>query len=129
MCQLLDKITEGHGTMEDIGLLEDLCGHIAQNSLCALGQTAPNPVLSTLKHFRDEYEAHVKEKKCPAGICKNLLTYSINDKCIGCTLCVKVCPVGAITGERKQVHTIDMNKCVKCDACIEKCKFAAIDKG
>ncbi|MDR0326177.1 MAG: NADH-quinone oxidoreductase subunit NuoF [Oscillospiraceae bacterium] len=129
MCQLLDKIVEGHGTMEDISLLEDLCGHLAQNSLCALGQTAPNPVLSTLHYFRDEYEAHVREKRCPAGICKNLLTYSINDKCIGCTACVRVCPTGAISGKVKEKHVIDPAKCIKCNACMEKCKFSAIEKG
>jgi NADP-reducing hydrogenase subunit HndC len=129
MCQILDKIVEGGATMEDIGLLEELCEHIKASSLCALGQTAPNPVLSTLKYFREEYEAHVNDKKCPAGVCKGLLTYSINDKCIGCTACVRVCPTDAITGERKAVHVIDPAKCIKCDACMEKCKFNAIVKG
>jgi NADP-reducing hydrogenase subunit HndC len=129
MCQILDKLTEGNGTMEDIELLEELCEHIKASSLCALGQTAPNPVLSTLKFFRGEYESHVKDKKCPAGVCKSLLTYTINDKCIGCTACVRVCPTEAITGERKAVHVIDPAKCIKCDACAEKCRFNAIDKG
>ncbi|MCL1806439.1 MAG: NADH-quinone oxidoreductase subunit NuoF [Oscillospiraceae bacterium] len=129
MCQILDKITEGNGTMEDIELLEDLCKHIAKNSLCALGQTAPNPVLSTLRYFRDEYEAHVREKKCPAGICKHLLTYTINDKCIGCTACARVCPAEAISGKVKEKHVIDPAKCIKCNACMDKCKFSAIEKG
>jgi NADP-reducing hydrogenase subunit HndC len=128
LLQILDKITEGNGTMEDLDLLEELCGHIKGSSLCALGQTAPNPVLSTLRYFRDEYEAHVKDKKCPAGACKSLLTYTINDKCIGCTACVRVCPTEAITGERKAKHIIDPAKCIKCDACVEKCRFNAIDK-
>jgi NADP-reducing hydrogenase subunit HndC len=129
MCQILDKIVEGNGTPEDLVLLEELCEHIKGSSLCALGQTAPNPVLSTLKYFRDEYEAHVNNKQCPAGVCKSLLTYSINEKCIGCTACVRVCPTAAITGERKAVHVIDPAKCIKCDACLEKCKFNAIVKG
>jgi NADP-reducing hydrogenase subunit HndC len=128
MCQILDKIVEGGATMEDIELLEELCEHIKASSLCALGQTAPNPVLSTLRYFRDEYEAHVNDRTCPAGVCKSLLTYSINEKCIGCTACARVCPTEAITGERKAVHVIDPAKCIKCDACVEKCKFNAIDK-
>jgi ferredoxin len=129
MCQILDKIVEGHATMKDIELLEELCEHIKGSSLCALGQTAPNPVLSTLKYFREEYEAHVNDRKCPAGVCKSLLTYTINEKCIGCTACVRVCPTNAITGDRKAVHIIDPAKCIKCDACVEKCKFNAIVKG
>ena len=129
LLEMLNKITEGKGTLEDIDKMEELCHYIQQNSLCALGQTAPNPVLSTLKYFRDEYEAHVVQKRCPAGVCKKLLQYEIlADKCRGCTLCSKVCPVGAISGTVKQQHSIDTSKCVKCGTCIEKCRFGAIIK-
>jgi len=128
MCELLDKITEGKGTMEDLDTLESLAYSIKDASLCGLGQTAPNPVLSTLKHFRDEYEAHVLEQKCPAGVCKNLLQIKITDKCIGCTACVRVCPVDCIAGERKALHVIDQAACIKCEACIAKCPVDAIIK-
>ena len=128
MMEILDKITEGKAAMGDLDKLEELAYHIKENSLCGLGQTAPNPVLSTMEHFRDEYEAHVKHGKCPAGACKALLNYFINEKCIGCTLCKRVCPVDAIVGERKELHVIDQEKCIKCDACRPACKFDAIVK-
>ena len=125
--EMLDRITRGEGKMEDLDKMEELCYYIKENALCGLGQTAPNPVLSTLKYFRDEYEAHVKEKRCPAGVCKHLLQYQIvADKCKGCTLCARNCPVGAISGTVKNPHVIDQSKCIKCGACIEKCKFGAI---
>ena len=129
LLELLQKITDGRGEPEDLDKLEELCYYIKANALCALGQTAPNPVLSTLKYFRDEYEAHVIEKRCPAGVCKNLMHYEIQpDVCRGCTACARKCPVGAISGTVKQPHTIDVNKCIKCGACIETCKFNAVVK-
>ena len=126
---LLTKITEGNGTLEDITTIEELCEHIKSSALCGLGQTAPNPVLSTLHHFRDEYIAHVVEKRCPAGVCKNLLHFVIDPgKCKGCTLCAKNCPAGAIMGAVKAPHVIDPNKCIKCGACMDNCRFGAISK-
>ena len=127
--EMLDKITKGQATLEDLDKLEELCYYIKDNSLCGLGQTAPNPVLSTLRYFKDEYIAHVVEKRCPAGVCKDLLSFVIDpDKCKGCTLCAKKCPAGAISGTVKEPHVIDTNKCVKCGVCIENCKFGAIAK-
>ncbi len=129
LLEILDKITKGNGTLEDLDRLELLCHSIKNASLCGLGQTAPNPVLSTLRYFRDEYVAHVVDKKCPAGVCKALTNYVIEaDKCKGCSACARKCPVGAITGEIKSPFTIDTNKCIKCGACVETCKFNAIVK-
>jgi NADP-reducing hydrogenase subunit HndC len=129
LLEILEKITSGNGAMDDLDLLKELSLHIKSNSLCGLGQTAPNPVLSTMHYFYDEYVAHIKEKRCPAGVCKALLNYSIlADKCTGCTACKRVCPVGAISGEVKKTHVIDSSKCIKCGACMEKCKFSAIIK-
>ncbi len=127
--EMLEKITSGNATMEDLDKMEKLCYYIKNNSLCGLGQTAPNPVLSTLRYFKNEYIAHVQDKKCPAGVCQDLLTYKIIDiKCKGCTACARGCPVGAISGTVKQPHTIDTTKCIKCGACMAKCKFGAIIK-
>ena len=129
LLEILNKITSGNGEMEDLDKMEELCNYIKSASLCGLGQTAPNPVLSTLRYFRDEYIAHIRDKKCPAGVCKDLLSYEIDpDKCRGCTLCARQCPAGAISGKVKEAHVIDTEKCVKCGACIEKCKFGAIAK-
>ena len=130
LLELLEKITDGRGEMEDLDRIEELAQFIKANSLCGLGQTAPNPVLSTMRYFRDEYIAHIVDKKCPAGVCKSLLQYNIDPvKCRGCTLCARVCPAGAITGTVKNPHVIDQSKCIKCGACMEKCKFGAISKG
>ena len=127
MLEILERITEGKGKESDIEALEELAYQIKDNSLCGLGQTAPNPVLTTLKYFRDEYTAHIVEKKCPAKVCKNLLTYEIDPvKCTGCTVCAKKCPVDAITGERKEPHVIDQEICIKCGDCYSRCKFDAI---
>ena len=130
MLEILEKITHGQATMEDLDKLEDLAKYIKENSACGLGQTAPNPVLSTLRYFRDEYVAHVVDKKCPAGVCKALLSYSIDpEKCRGCTACARKCPVDAISGAVKQPHTIDTQKCIKCGVCMSTCRFGAVVKG
>ena len=129
MLEILDKITEGNATMEDLDKLEELAAYIKDNALCGLGQTAPNPVLSTLRYFRDEYVAHIIDKKCPAGVCKALLRFEVvADKCRGCTVCARNCPTGAISGSVKQPHSIDQSKCVKCGVCMDVCKFKAIVK-
>ena len=129
MREILEKITDGKATLDDLDELEKLAYYIKDNSLCGLGQTAPNPVLATLRFFKDEYIAHVVDKKCPAGVCKNLIQYHVDaDKCKGCTACAKKCPVGAISGAVKTPHTIDTNKCIKCGVCMDTCKFGAIYK-
>ncbi len=129
MLEILTRITEGQGREGDIELLEDLARNIKQTALCGLGQSAPNPVLSTLKYFRDEYEAHIKEKRCPAGVCEKLANYTITDQCKGCGLCARQCPVQAISGQPRSKHVIDSTKCIKCGACMAACPFKAITKG
>jgi len=130
MLEILEKITEGKGEEADLDELEQLSDVIVSTALCGLGQSAPNPVTSTLEHFRDEYLAHVRDKKCPAGACAQMAQYTILEgKCIGCTACIKVCPVSCITGEKKALHVIDQEACIKCGACVDKCKFNAIVRG
>jgi NADH:ubiquinone oxidoreductase subunit F (NADH-binding) len=127
MLEIITDITEGRGRMEQLDLLEELADTVSQTALCGLGKTAPNPVLSTLRYFRPEYEAHIKEKRCPAGVCKALITYSIDpDKCTGCGVCLRSCLHGAITGEKKQPHVIDSQLCQKCGICRSECKFDAV---
>jgi ferredoxin len=127
MLEILTRICEGQGVASDLEQLERLSLAMIRGSLCALGQTAPNPVRSTLRYFRDEYEAHIRDHRCPAAVCRSLITYTINDACNGCTLCARVCPQKAITGEKKKAHVIDQNKCDQCGVCIQSCKFDAID--
>ncbi len=125
----LTKITEGKGEIEDLDKIQELANHMKSSSLCALGQTAANPILSTMNAFGDEYLTHIKDKKCPAGVCKALLSFTINpDKCRGCTLCARNCPVSAISGKVKEPHVIDPEKCIKCGLCISNCHFDAITK-
>jgi NADH:ubiquinone oxidoreductase subunit F (NADH-binding) len=124
--EVLTRITAGAGAAGDLALLEDLGAVLADGSLCGLGQTAANPVLSTLRYFRAEYETHIRERRCPAGVCKALIRYSITEDCTGCTSCVKVCPTDAITGERRQLHTIDQSKCIQCGTCMDVCKDGAV---
>lgn len=126
LLEYLEKIADGNATLKDLEDMEELCYYIKDNSLCGLGQTAPNPVLSTLRYFRDEYIEHVVNKRCPAGICKNLLVYSVTDACVGCTACARKCPVNAISGKVKEKHIIDTEKCIKCGVCMTTCKFNAI---
>jgi NADH-quinone oxidoreductase subunit F len=127
MLEILTRITDGEGKQGDIELLEDLSVHIKDGSLCGLGQTAPNPVLTTIKYFRDEYEAHIRDKKCPALSCKKLLTYEVvEEKCVGCVVCKRGCPVNAIEGDKKVIHYIKQDLCTKCGECYSKCKFDAI---
>jgi len=127
MLEIVDRITRGEGRNEDIAALEKLAAEVKAGSLCGLGQTAPNPVLTTLKYFRDEYAAHIEQKKCPAKVCKALIRYSINEKCTGCTLCAKKCPVQAIHGEQKAKHAIDQDSCIRCGTCLAVCRFDAVE--
>ncbi len=128
LLEMLNKVTDGTATLEDLDKMEELCYYIKENSLCGLGQTAPNPVLSTLRYFREEYETHIKEKRCPAKVCKKLVKFNITDACKGCTLCKRNCPVGAIAGEVREKHVIDQSKCIKCGVCMDNCRFKAIVK-
>jgi len=137
MLEILTKITDGKGTMEDLDELEELSEAVKNNSLCALGQTAANPIVSTITHFKDEYLAHIEDRRCPAGTCKNLMKYRIDkNKCFGCKICARNCPVGAISvseytapGKKKPALHIDQDKCIKCGMCRASCKFGAIMKG
>ncbi len=127
MYEILDDVSKGQGSLESLDLLEELANVVRDTTMCGLGQTAPNPVLSTLRYFRDEYEEHIKSNRCPAGVCKELITYSVNDNCTGCMVCLRNCPEDAITGEKQKKHVIDMSKCIKCGACKSVCKFEAVD--
>jgi NADH:ubiquinone oxidoreductase subunit F (NADH-binding)/NAD-dependent dihydropyrimidine dehydrogenase PreA subunit len=127
MYEILEEISRGKGTLEHLDLLEELAHAVKDTAMCGLGQTAPNPVLTTLRYFRDEYLKHIKNKRCPAGVCKELITYAINENCTGCMLCLQACPEGAILGEKKERHVIDQSRCIKCGACKSICKFEAVD--
>ena len=127
LLRMLTEITEGNGTPGHIDALEKLGKTIKSGSLCGLGQTAPNPVLTTLRYFRNEYLAHIADSRCPAGVCQELITYSINENCTGCRVCLRACPADAITGEKQELHVIDLNKCTKCGSCRDVCKFDAVD--
>jgi len=127
MYEILDDISGGKGTLSHLELLEELAHVVKDTAMCGLGQTAPNPVLSTLRYFRDEYLEHIKNNRCPAGVCKELITYAINENCTGCMLCLQACPEGVISGKKKELHVIDQSKCIKCGACRSVCKFDAVD--
>lgn len=128
MTGILTNICKGEGKEGDIELLQELGTVVKKTSMCGLGQTSANPVLSTIRYFRDEYDAHIREQRCPAGFCKELITYRVlDDKCVRCGACIKVCPVGAISGQKRRAYKIDTQKCIKCGACLEACKFDAID--
>ena len=127
MLEILTRIVNGEGREGDVELLEELCRTIKDGALCGLGQTAPNPVLTTIRYFRDEYDAHIREKRCPAGACKALVSYAVDPaKCRGCTSCARKCPVGAISGKVREAHSIDAEKCIRCGQCYETCRFDAI---
>ena len=128
MLEVLTRITEGEGRDGDIELLEQLAALVKNTSLCGLGQSAPNPVLTTIKYFRSEYEAHISNKKCPSHSCAKLLTYSVNDKCTGCMICLRACPSKAITGDKKVRHVIDMARCTRCGECFRVCNFSSVDR-
>jgi ferredoxin len=128
MYEILDDITRGKGTVAQLELLEELANVVRDTTMCGLGQTAPNPVLSTIRYYRDEYMKHIENKKCPAGVCKDLITYSISDLCTGCMVCLRACPESAITGKKQEKHVIDIAKCIKCGACFSVCKFDAVDR-
>ena len=125
---MLTKICNGTADMTTFNKLKDLSYAIKDTALCGLGQTSPNPVLSTIANFEDEYLAHIKDQKCPAGVCRELISFEINDKCVGCTMCARHCPVGCIDGKVKGMHTIDQEKCIQCGLCYQSCKFHAIDR-
>jgi len=127
MYEILDDISQGHGTLEQLQLLEELAHVVKDTTMCGLGQTASNPVLSTLRYFREEYLAHIQDQRCPSGVCRALITYSINEKCKGCQLCLDACQQDAISGKKKELHFIDQSKCIKCGACKSVCKLDAID--